>query len=86
MDEEISDEDNLERQEQTEDLTFRQTVWSMRSFMGWNHSPVFESELAEPDKSNNPWLGKHPRKPSRISVSMPSDDWLCQKLEKLIPR
>ena len=75
--------DNIEKQEQTEDLTFRQTVQSIRSFMGWDHIPVFESDLAEPDKSNNPWRGKHPRKPARISVSVPPDDWLCQKLEKL---
>ena len=39
--------------------------------------------MSEPDKSNNPWRGKHPRKPVRISVAMPLDDWLCQKLEKL---
>ena len=75
--------DNLEKQEQTEDMTFRETVRSVRSFMGWDYIPVFESDLAEPDKSNNPWRGKHPRKPARISVAMPPDDWLCQKLEKL---
>ena len=75
--------DGLEKQEQTEDLTFRETVRSIRSFMGWDYIPVFESDLAEPDKSNNPWRGKHPRKPARISVAMPPDDWLCQKLEKL---
>ena len=44
--------------------------------MGWNHIPVYESDLSEPDKSNNPWK-------ERISVAMPPDDWLCQKLEKL---
>ena len=75
--------DNLEKQEQTEDMTFRETVRSVRSFMGWDYIPVFESDLSEPDKSNNPWRGKHPRKPARISVAIPPDDWLCQKLEKL---
>ena len=75
--------DNLERQQQTEDMTFRETVRSVRSFMGWDFIPVFESDLSEPDKSNNPWRGKHPRKPAHVSVAMPPDDWLCQKLEKL---
>ena len=75
--------DNLERQEQTKDMTFCETVRSVRSFMGWDFIPVFESDLSEPDKSNNPWRGKHPSKPARISVAMPPDDWLCQKLEKL---
>ena len=94
-DEELSEEDNslaeegevlsgnLEKQEVTEDMTFRETVRSVRSFMGWDYIPVFESDLTEPDKSNNPWRGKHPRKPARISIAMPPDDWLCQKLEKL---
>ena len=49
--------DNIEKQEQTEDLTFRETVRSIRSFMGWDHIPVFVSDLAEPDKSNNPRRG-----------------------------
>ena len=75
--------DNLQNKEQTEDMTFRETVRSVRSFMGWDYIPVLESDLSEPDKSNNPWRGKHPRKPARISVAMPPDDWLCQKLEKL---
>ena len=51
--------------------------------MGWNHIPVFEADFSEPDKSNNPWKGKAPRRPARVSVAMPPDDWLCQKLERL---
>ena len=69
--------------EQTEDMTYRETVRSVRSFMGWHHIPTFESDFSEPDKSNNPWKGKQPRKPTRISVAMPPDDWLCKKLEQL---
>ena len=75
--------DVLDKQDQTEDMTYRETVRSVRSFMGWNHIPVYESDLSEPDKSNNPWKGKNPKKPARISVAMPPDDWLYQKLEKL---
>ena len=75
--------DLIDKQDQTEDMTYRETVRSVRSFMGWNHIPIYESDLSEPDKSNNPWKGKNPKKPARISVAMPPDDWLCQKLEKL---
>ena len=87
-DDQVSDEgeissDTLDRPEQTEDMNYRETVRSIRSFMGWNHIPTFESDLSEPDKSNNPWKGKLPKRPARISVAMPPDDWLCQKLEKL---
>ena len=46
--------DTLEKPEQTEDMNYRETVRSIRSFMGWNHIPTFESDLSEPDKSNNP--------------------------------
>ena len=30
-----------------------------------------------------PGREKNPRKPTRVSVAMPPDDWLCQKLERL---
>ena len=73
----------IDCQDQTEDMTYRETVRSVRSFMGWSHIPVYESDLSELDKSNNPWKRKNPKKPARISVAMPPDDWLCQKLEKL---
>ena len=75
--------DSTEPPEQTEDMTYREMVRSVRSFMGWHHIPTFESDFSEADKSNNPWKGKQPRKPTRISVAMPPDDWLCQKLERL---
>ena len=75
--------DTGEKPEVTEDMNCRETVRSVRSFMGWNHIPVFEADFGEPDKSNNPWKGKVPKRPARVSVAMPPDDWLCQKLERL---
>ena len=64
-------------------MSYRETVHFIRSYMGWHHILAFETDYSEPDKSNNPWKGKNPRKPTRISVAMPPDDWLCQKLERL---
>ena len=75
--------DSNDTPEQTEDMSYREKVRSVRAYMGWHHIPVFETNYSEPDKSNNPWKGKHPNKPTRISVAMPPDDWLCQKLERL---
>ena len=75
--------DSTETPEQTEDMTYKETVRLVRSFMGWHHIPAFESDYSEPDKSNNPWKGKQPRKPTRISVAMPQMIGLCQKLERL---
>ena len=57
-------------------MNYRETVRSIRSFMGWNRIPTFESNRSEPDKCNNPWKGKTPKCPARISVTMPPDDWL----------
>ena len=75
--------DATETPEQTEEMSYRETVRSVHSYMGWHHIPTFETTYSEPDKSNNPWKGKNPRKPTRVSVAMPPDDWLCQKLERL---
>ena len=41
--------------------------------MGLTHIPDFESDLNEPDKSSNPWKGKNPKRPARISVDMPPE-------------
>ena len=47
--------DNIDRQDQNEDMTFRETLCSVHSFMGLDHIPVFESDLLDPNKSNKPW-------------------------------
>ena len=69
--------DTLETPEQTEDMNHQETIRSIRSFMVWNDIPTFESDLSEPDKSNNPWKGKTPKCPLHISDAMPPDNWLC---------
>ena len=51
--------DSTEAPEQTESMSYRETVWSVRSYMGWHHIPTFETDYSESDKSNNPWKGKH---------------------------
>ena len=61
--------DNLDKPELTEEMTYRETVRSIRSFMGWDHIPPFESDLSEPNKSNNLWKGKAPKHPARISLA-----------------
>ena len=60
----------IDRQDQTEDMTYRETVRSVISFMGWSHIPVYESDLSEPDKCNNPWKGKNQLK----------SWWLCHPM------
>ena len=52
----------------------------IRSFMGWSHIPDLTSAAASDD---NPFA--HPKKqlPGKVSVQMPTDDWLCRKLSRL---
>ena len=40
--------DAAEKPEQTEDMNYRETVWSIQSFMGSNHKPTFEKDLSDP--------------------------------------
>ena len=74
---------SMETPEQTEQMSYRETVRSVCAYMGWHHIPTFKTNYSELHKSNNSWKGKNPRKPTRISVAMLPDDFLCQKLERL---
>ena len=80
---EISDS---EVAEQNEEMNYRETVRAVRAFLGWSHIPDFEFSVADGNRSNNPWKGKHPRKSGKVSVELPADDWLCHKMEKLNTR
>ena len=73
--------DSVEKMEQTEDMTYRETIRSVHSYMGWHHISTFESDDTEPNKSNNPWR-KSQEANQDFSGHAP-DDWLCQKLERL---
>ena len=81
---ELSD---TEVNEKNEEMIYRETVRSVRSFLGWSHIPDFEASASDTDnRSDNPWKGKHPRRSGKVSVELPADDWLCYKMEKLNTR
>ena len=40
------DEQLSDSTEQTEDMTYRETVRSVRSFMGWDHIPTFDTDYS----------------------------------------
>ena len=52
----------------------------IRSFMGWSHIPDVDSTNPSDD---NPFAGPKAPVPSKISVQMPTEDYLCRKLAKL---
>ena len=79
---ELSDEHELTEQDlpTSEEQTYRETMRGIRSFMGWSHVPAIDSSNPSDD---NPFAGPKAPAPSKISVHMPTEDWLCKKLSKL---
>ena len=64
----------------SEEQTYRETMRGIRSYMGWSHIPDIDSANPSDD---NPFAGPKAPAPSKVSVQMPTEDWLCRKLAKL---
>ena len=52
----------------------------IRSFMGWTHVPDMDSSNPSDD---NPFAGPKAPVPNKVSVQMPTEEWLCKKLNRL---
>ena len=48
--------------------------------MGWSRVPDVDSSNPSDD---NPFAGPKAPAPSKVSVQMPTEEWLCKKLAKL---
>ena len=76
-DQTVADQD----QPVSEEQNYRETMPGIRSYMGWSHIPEIDS--AATTSEDNPFAGPKTVTPGKVSVKMPSEDWLCRKLEKL---
>ena len=65
----------------SEEQNYRDTMQGIRSFMGWSEIPELESTTSTAD--DNPFAGPKTVAPGKVSVRMPTEDWLCRKLAKL---
>ena len=65
----------------SEEQTYRETMRGIRSFMGWTHIPDIDSTAAKSE--DNPFAGPRLQQPGKVSVQLPTDEWLCRKLSKL---
>ena len=65
----------------SEEQNYRDTMQGIRSFMGWSDIPELESTTSTAD--DNPFAGPKTVAPGKVSVRMPTEDWLCRKLAKL---
>ena len=82
---ELSDEQEFNASEHDQSLSEEQSYWeTMRgiwSYMGWHHVLDLDSSAATAD--NNPFAGPKLQTPGKVSVNLPIDEWLCQKMSKL---
>ena len=65
----------------SEDQSYWETVRGVRAFMGWNHIPDLEYSPAS--RTDNPWVSHRAQPVGKVSVLLPTEDWLCRKLENL---
>ena len=67
-------------QPNSEEQTYRETMSGIRSFIGWTHVPDMDSSNPSDD---NPFAGPKAPVPNKVSVQMPTEEWLCKKMGKL---
>ena len=73
----LSDHDQSLSKEQS----YRETMRGIRSYMGWNHIPEVDSGATTSD--DNPFAGPKLHTPGKVSVNLPTEEWLCKKMAKL---
>ena len=65
----------------SEEQTYRETMSGIRSYMGWSNIPEMDSTTTGSD--DNPFSGPKLSTTGKVSVQMPTEEWLCKKLSKL---
>ena len=68
-------------QAQSEEQTYRETMRGIRAYMNWNHIPDMDTTLASSE--DNPFAAPKLQPAGKISVQLPTDDWLCRKMDRL---
>ena len=65
----------------SEEQLYRVTMRGIRSYMGWTHVPDMDTGAKTSD--DNPFAGPKLQTAGKVSVNLPTDEWLCNKLSKL---
>ena len=82
---ELSDEPDISftdpDQSLSEEQSYRETMRGIRSYMGRTHIPDMDSGTKSSD--DHPFAGPKLQTPGKVSVSLPTDEWLCSKLNNL---
>ena len=64
-----------------QEQSYRETMRGIRSYMGWTYIPDIDTNTGSSD--DNPFAGTKLQTPGKVSVQVPTDEWLCRKLKKL---
>ena len=65
----------------SEDQNYRETMRGIRSYMGWTDIPDIDTTTSTSD--DNPFAGPRTQPTGKVSVKMPTDEWLGKKMGKL---
>ena len=65
----------------SEEQSYRETMRGIRSYMGWTH--VLDIDSGTKTSDDNPFAGPKLQTPGKVSVNLPTEEWLCNKLSKL---
>ena len=49
--------------------------------MGWKHIPDMDTHISSAE--DNPFTAKKQHPVGKVSVTLPTDDWLCRKMDGL---
>ena len=81
---ELSDEQEVtitNPDQSSEEQSYREAMKGIRSYMGWNHIPDIDSGATTSD--DNPFADPKLQTPGKVSVNLPTDEWLCRKMSEL---
>ena len=81
---ELSDDPELTTEPElipSEEQMYRETMKGIREYMGWSDIPELDS--ANTGSDDNPFSRPKAVTPGKVSVQMPTEDWLCKKIGKL---
>ena len=59
----------------------KETMRGIRSYMIWNHIPDIDSGATTSE--DNPFAGPNLHTLDKVSVNLPTNEWLCRKMSKL---
>ena len=65
----------------SEEQNYRDTMQGICSYMGWTHIPEVDSSTTTAE--DNPFASPKAITPGKVSIKMPTEEWLCKKLSKL---